>query len=114
MVFFLDLGLVGEAFHLTNFLILGPDLAGSAYSGVGSTETGTGCVGSNTTEVSRCSFKWEETEGMKANILSGRRLTGPKDDWSRILYTLTVLKEIHTSGGMTLTRSGSESSLKIC
>ena len=112
LFFFLALGLVGEDFLFVDFLGLGPDTIGLASSEVGSTETGAGCVGSNITEVSKCSFKYGESEGIIANMWSGRRLTGPNEDWSEILYTLTSLKEIHTSGGIVFTGMGTLSSLK--
>ena len=52
-VLFLGLDLEGEAFRLVDFLTYGPDVVGLPSSEMGSTETGAGCVGSNTTEISR-------------------------------------------------------------
>ena len=57
LVFFFDLGFLGEYFILADILGFGPDMSGLASSEVGSTETGAGCVGSNTTKVSRCCFR---------------------------------------------------------
>ena len=85
MDFVLALDLEGEAFCLAGYLTLGLDLVGRASSAVGSTETEAGCVGLNTTAVLIWCFKKGDTEGMRANILFGSHLTGPKDYWSEIL-----------------------------
>lgn len=56
-------------------------------------EIGAGCVGSNTTEISRCCLRCGDSEGTVANMCSSNCLIGPKE----FLLVLIVLKEQYTS-----------------